>query len=257
VPEPLEAGGRVPGAGTVTVSLRKQTTQPATLPTGADVDAATLAGALDAALAAAQAPAGPRLPVAGEALPATLDVDEPAQVAGAQYVPLRIDGTLQVDGAAASVTGPATTPLPTGATVGGTLPGGASVEFAVTTQAAGTLALDVTAVPALDPRALAPPGGAPSWAAWAASGPDVEARVQALDLLVRTAATGARAASYAPYLGADLPGTGTTQFRYAFAPVEQVELARAALEPKPAALAAALIALVLLLVNAALLWRSS
>jgi hypothetical protein len=256
-PQPLDTGGRVPGTGTVTVRLTNQTTQPATLPTGADVDAAAVAGPLDAALAAARGPAGPRLPAAGGVLPTTVDVEDAAQTAGTQSVPLRISGALQVEGAAATVAGPATTPTPGGATLAGTLPGGASVEFTVTTTGEATLALDLTAVPALDPRALAPPGGAPTWAAWAAGGPDAAARKAALDLLVRTAATGARATSYAPYLGADLPGTGTTQFRYAFAPVEQVEVARAALEPKPAALAVAGLALLLLLGNAALLWRSS
>ena len=255
--QPLEPGGAVPGAGTVTVRLTNQTSQPATLPTGADADADALAGPLDAALGAALAPAGPRLPAAGGALPASVDVTGAGQVAGAQAVPLRISGSLQVEGAATTVTGPATTPTADGATVAGTLPGGASVQFAVTTAGPGTLALDLTAGPALDPRTLAPPGGAASWAQWAAGEPDLAARQAALDLLVRTAAAGARAASYAPYLGADLPGTGTTEFRYAFAPVEAVELVRASLEPKPAALALAGVALLLLLANAALLWRSS
>jgi hypothetical protein len=257
VPATLGAGGQVPGAGTVSLRLTNQTAQPATLPTAADVDAAAVAAALDVALAAARAPAGPRLPTADDELPAELDVDGPAQLAGTAAVPVRVTGTVTVTGAAATVTGPATTPADDGARVAGTLPGGASVAFTVTTDGPGTLQLDLSAVPALDPRALTPPGGAPDWAAWARSGPDQAARQAALDLLVRAAATGARATSYAPYLGADLPGTGTTVFRYAFAPVEAVAAVRAPLEPKPGALALAGVALALVMGNTALLWRES
>lgn len=253
----LDAGGEIPSAGTVTVRLTNQTTQPATLPTATDVDAAAVAPVLDAALAAARAPAGPRLPVAGGLLPRTLEVEAAAQVAGVQAVPLRVTGTLAVAGARATVAGPGTTPTADGATVAGTLPGGASAEFAVTTDGPGLLTLDLAAVPALDPRALTPPGGAVSWTAWAQSGPDAAARRAALDLLVRVAATGTRAASYAPYLGADLPGTGTTVFRYAFAPVEAVAAVRAPLEPRPGAIALAGVALLLVVGNAAALWRES
>ena len=67
VPSALGAGGAVPGPGTVSVQLTNQTAQPATLPTAADVDAAAVAAALDAVLAAARAPAGPRLPAAASA----------------------------------------------------------------------------------------------------------------------------------------------------------------------------------------------
>jgi hypothetical protein len=67
--------------------------------------------------------------------------------------------------------------------------------------------------------------------------PPAEQRRAALATLVQVAATGARAASYAPYLGADLPGTGTTVFRYAFAPVEATAAVRAPLEPRPGPIA--------------------
>ncbi|MBW3551206.1 MAG: hypothetical protein KY442_10460 [Proteobacteria bacterium] len=135
--------------------------------------------------------------------------------------------------------------------------GRATAELRVETTGPARLDLDLTAVPTLDVRTLVPPGNAASWAAWAAGEPNAAERRAALDLLVRVAATGARATSYAPYLGADLPGTGTTVFRYAFAPVEAVAAVRASLEPKPAALALAGVALLLLLANAALLWRAS
>jgi hypothetical protein len=83
------------------------------------------------------------------------------------------------------------------------------------------------------------------------------ARQAALDLLVQTAAIGARATSYSPYLGADLPGTGTTVFRFAFAAPEQVEQAVQALTPRPGAIALSAAALLLLAGNGVLLWRRS
>jgi hypothetical protein len=88
--------------------------------------------------------------------------------------------------------------------------------------------------PALDPRAAGarpagPPPGRPG-----PRGPDARRRRSALDLLVATAATGAAPRRTRPYLGADLPGTGSTRFRYAFAAPEQVEQVAAALEPRRA-----------------------
>ena len=257
VPAALGPGGEVPGPGTVSLLLTNQTAQPATVPTAADVDAAAVAPALDVALAAARAPAGPRLPTAGGTLPAAVDVVGAGEAAGTQAVPLRVTGRLSVAGTTATVSGPGTTPRPDGADVAGTLPGGASVAFTVLADGPGRVQLDLSAVPALDPRALAPPGGAPDWGAWARSRPDRAARVAALDLLVRVAATGARATSYAPYLGADLPGSGTTVFRYGFAPVEAVAAVRAPLEPKPGAIVLAGVALALVVGNAAALWRQS
>jgi hypothetical protein len=213
----LDPGGGIPAAGTLRVTLTNATAQPVELPAAADADPAALAAALDAARAAAAAPAGPRLPTAGGGLPASVDVEQPARTTGSAAVPLRVSGTLTVEGAPATVTGPAATPTPSGAEVAGTLGGGASAEFAVAVDGPGRLVLDLSAVPALDPRTLTPPGGAPDWASWARSGPPLEQRRAALSTLVQVAATGARAASYAPYLGADLPGTGTTVFRYSFA----------------------------------------
>ncbi|MCU1672972.1 MAG: hypothetical protein JWN77_1085, partial [Frankiales bacterium] len=76
-------------------------------------------------------------------------------------------------------------------------------------------------------------------------------------LLVQVAASGARASSYSPYLGADLPGTGSTVFRYAFAAPETVVAARPALQPKKGPIALAALAVLLLLANGALIWRES
>ena len=260
--QPLGPGGRVPGAGTVVLTLTNQTEQPATLPTAADAPADAVAAALDAARAAALAPAGPRLPAAGAGLPEQVPATGEARVSAVTGVPLRVTGSIRLlddagAPAAGTVTGPATTPTADGAEVAGTLPPGATAELLVQTTGPTTLDLDLTAVPALDPRTLVPPGGAPTWAAWAAAGPDAEARQDALDLLVQTAAVGARATSYSPYLGADLPGTGTTVFRYSFAVPEEVEQVARALTPKPGALAVTAVALLLLAGNAVLLWRRS
>jgi hypothetical protein len=74
---------------------------------------------------------------------------------------------------------------------------------------------------------------------------------------VSTAATGARASSYSPYLGADLPGRGTTVFRYAFAPADAVAAPRQVLHAKRGPIALAGVALLMLVVNGALLWRRS
>lgn len=266
----LGPGGQLPGPGTVLLTLTNVTSQPATLPTAADAPADELAAALDAARAAATAPAGPRLPAAGAGLPASVSAQGEARLQDTTGVPLRVTGSIELrgtdgadgaDGAAdpalGVVTGPATTPVPSGATVAGTLPPGASAQLRVDVTAASRLDLDLTAVPALDPRTLDPPGGAASWAAWAAGGPGPDQRRAALDLLVRTAATGARATSYSPYLGADLPGTGTTVFRFAFAQPEQAAIATRALVPQPGAIALTGVALLLLAANGALLWRRS
>ena len=254
---PLGPGGAVLGAGAVVLTLTNTTSQPATLPAPGDAPAAELAAALDVAREAAGAPLGERLPAAGAGLPTEVGGPSPAQVSAVTGVPLRVTGAVRIAGADGTVTGPATTPVAGGAEVLGTLPAGASAELTVEVTGPAVLELELSAAPALDPRVLAPPGGAATWAAWAATGPDLAARQAALDLLVQTAATGARATSYSPYLGADLPGTGTTVFRYAFAAPEEAERVARALTPKPGAIALAGVALLLLAGNGVLLWRRS
>ena len=253
--QPLGPGGRIPGRGRITVTLENRTAQPATLPTAADAPAAELARPLDAALAAARRPAGPRLPAAGAQLPSRLQVTGAAQFAGQQAVPLRVAGAVALRGTTGAVTGPGTTPTTAGATVAGTLGGSGRVTLVVDAGGPGYLDLRLDASPALDPRQLAPPAGATSWAAWAAARPDRAARQAALDLLVQVAATAARASSYSPYLGADLPGTGSTTFRYAFAPPAVAVAARSELHAKPRAIALASLALLLLVTNSAMIWR--
>ncbi len=250
---PLGPQGGIPGPGTVTVRLTAQTAQPAVLPTAADAPAAALAPPLDALRRAAAAP-GPRPPTAGAGLPAALDAGPVAERAGVRAVPLRVTGRLTAPGA--TVRGPGTTTLPDGAALAGTLTTGEAV-FTVDVPAAGALGLDLKAVPALDPRPLVPPGGAASWRAWAEAGPPQAERRAALDLLVDVAASGARAASYSPYLGADLPGTGSTVYRWGLLPAPAAVAAAVPLTPRPAAIALAGLAGLLVLAGAAGLWRVS
>ena len=255
---PLGAGGQVPGPGTVTLTLKNLTEQPAVLPTGADAPAAVLAPLLDRALRVAQHPSAARLPSTDAGLPARLPADGAAQVQASQAVPFRLSGAVRLVGTTGAVTGPATTTLPDGAAFAGVLGGVGGVpevSFTVRVDGPGTVRLDVAAVAALDARALVPPRGLPTWRAWAASSPSPAERKAALDLLVQVAATGARAASYSPYLGADLRGTGSTSFRYEFAPAAAAATVRDRLEPRWGAISLALLAFLLVLTNAGLLWR--
>lgn len=255
-PAPLGPGGQVPGPGTVLLEVANATAQPAELPAATDAAAGPVADALDGALAVARLPAGPRLPTTATGLPAAVEVTGAGRREGGQDVPLRLTGAVRVVGTSGAVTGGGTTPVPGGAELSGTL-SSTPARFTVRFDGPGVLELALEAVPALDPRALVPPDGAASWAQWAAAGPAVAARVAALDLLVQVAATGARATSFSPYLGADLPGTGTTRYRFGFAPPEQAVAVRAALEPRPGAIALAGLAGMLVLTGAAALWRQS
>jgi hypothetical protein len=242
----------------VRVQLTNQTAQPAELPSGTDAPPLALAGPLDAALRFAQAPPGPRVPSTDTVLPRRRRVTSPGLRTTTQSVPLRITGSLRVAGTSSSITGPKVTPLPDGGLIAGTLSGEpGTVEFTAQVAAAGTLTMDLTVVPTLDPRLLAPPRHLTSWAAWARSRPPLAERRAALDLLVTTAATGARASSYSPYLGVDLPGSGSTVFRYGFAPADRVAVRARELEPRRGAIALSGIAVLLLMVNGALIWRRS
>ena len=252
-------GGRIPEAGTVTVTLANTTSQPAVLPTAGDVSAAAVAGPLDRALAVARNPSALRLPTTDDLLPTTLPVTGAARSEGSQAVPLRLTGTLQLRGTTGTVTGPATVALPDGATFAGTLggvQGTPTVTFTVVAAGPGTLALDLSAVNALNPSELLP-AGFPTWKAWAAAGPSAASRKAALDLLVEVAASGARASSYSPYLGADLGGTGSTTFVYSFAPSAQAAAVARVLHPRWGALTLAGLGLLLLLGVATAVWRRS
>lgn len=254
---PLGPGGAVPSAGTVSVTVTNRTSQPQVLPTGTDVAATAVAPLLDRALAVSRRPGPGRLPSTDLGLPATLQVTGAAEVQSAQAVPFRLRGTVRLDGAAATLEGPATTP---DGTLDGTLgqsaspPEAPAVTFTLRTQGPGRLLLDLTAVAALNQAELAPPDGSPTWAAWAAAGPDAAARKQALDLLVAVAATGARASSYSPYLGADLAGSGSAVFRYALAPAPTVAVVEQ-LEPRWGRISLLGLGFLVLLVGAQRAWR--
>ena len=260
---PLGEGGAVPGAGTVTVTLSNTTSQPQELPTGNDADPAVLAPLLDRALAVARRPSARRLPSTDEGLPAAVEVAGAARVASSQAVPLRLTGTLRVTGTTARVEGPATRPLPDGAsfagTLGGSLPGNgdASVTFTAAVDGPGQLVLDLRAVAALNQAELAPPDGFSSWARWAAAGPSPQQRKEALDLLVAVAATGARASSYSPYLGADLAGSGTTAYRFSFEAPERAAVVAPELTPRWGNIGLAGAGALLLLGGAGAVWRRS
>ena len=256
-------GGRLPGAGTLTVKVTNVTSQPQDLPTAADAPAATLAPLLDQALTVSRAPSASRLPSTDLGLPQRLTASGVAQVAASQAMPLRLTGSAKVSGTSATVTGPATTPTADGATFAGTLGGSlpenadASVTFTIQVAGAGQLALDLQAVGALNTGDLAPPTGFSTGTLWAASGPPLAERKAALDLLVAVAATGARASSYSPYLGADLTGTGSTSYVFALATPPKLTAAAEVLHPRWGAISLAGFALLLLLVNAGWLWRRS
>jgi hypothetical protein len=254
------AGGRVPGAGTVTVTLTNATSQPAELPTAADADAAALAPALDRALLVARHPSAARLPSTDAGLPGAVTVTGAARTQGAQAVPLHLTGALHLTGTTGTVTGPATTPTSDGAAFAGTLGGvrgTPSVTFTAHVAGPGALGLDLTAVAALNPAELSPPDGFATWRAWASSRPPAGARKAALDLLVEVAATGARASSYSPYLGADLVGQGSTTFRYAFAPAAKAAAPTRVLHPRWGPIALTGAGLLALLAGAAAVWRRS
>ena len=259
----LGDGGRLPGPGTAHVTLANVTSQAQQLPTGSDAAAADLAGPLDLALRVAKRPSAARLPSTDDRLPTSLTVSDGATVDASQGVPLRITGRLQLAGTTGSVTGPATTATTDGATFAGTLGGSvagtesATVTFDVRTDGAGTLGLRLHAVGALNARELAPPRFFPSWRQWAASHPPLTERKAALDLLVAVAATGARASSYSPYLGADLEGTGSTAYALSFAPPSAAVVGRPRLHPRWGPLSLAGAGALLLLVAGYALWRRS
>ncbi len=254
-PQALAAGGQLPGKGTVVITLTDTTSRPGLLPTAASAPAAFLAPALDVARAAARRSTAARLPSSGHGLPLTVPTTGAAVQRGVLTVPLQIRGTLHVQGTAGRVTGPATSPTPDGAMLAGTLHG--AVTFMVAVDGPGRLMLDLDARPALDPRTLAPPRGATSWAAWAAARTTPAERKMALDTLVQVAATGARAASYSPYLGSDLGGTGSTVFHYAFAVADRQPVARRVLRPRAGPIAVLGVTLLLALGLATAVWRRS
>ncbi|MCU1295667.1 MAG: hypothetical protein JWP08_4517, partial [Bryobacterales bacterium] len=255
---PLLPGGAIPGAGRVTVTVSNTTAQPQDLPTAADAPAVELASVLDHLRQGR--PSARRLPSTSAGLPSSVTVTGPAQVASTQAVPYLLQGSLSLHGTTGTVSGPGTTPSRDGGTIRGTLGGSlasnasSTVTFVADVAGAGTLHLDLTAVAALNPAELRPPQPFASWREWAAADPSQQSRRQALDLVVAVAATGARSSSYSPYLGADLLGSGSTEFRWSFATPEKA-VAKEVLRPKWGPIGVTGLAAALILGNLALIWR--
>ena len=247
-PAVLGSNRQAPGAGAVTLTVTNTTAQQASLPTAADAAARPLASALDRLLAVARGggPSG-RLPTTRTGIPAQLPVTGPATRQAVQLAPLRLTGTLSVTGQPAGQV--------TAVRLDALLRG--SARYSVPVRQPGTVSLDLTAAPALDPALLAPPRRLRSWAAWAASDPPRAERTAALDVLVMAAATGSRASAYSPYLGSQLETRGRTTFRYQLAPPRSAGPAPARLTPRPVPISLAVLAGLALLGSGALLWRRS
>jgi hypothetical protein len=242
--------GLLPGPGVLTLTLDNLTRQQVSLPTGADADARQLAPALDRLLAEARG-AGGRLSTTRSGIPAQLRVSAAATRQAAQVMPLRLRGALRV---AATGQQPAAAAA-SAVRIDSLLQGSARFDLRVSQP--GKVALELTAVPALDPRALTPPRGAASWSAWAGAGPPSAERRAALDALVQAAATGSRASAYSPYLGSQLEPRGRTAFRYILATTRPVAAEPARLTPRPVPVGLAVLGALALLGSGAVLWRRS
>ena len=214
-----------------------------------------MARALDTLYDAARTPRAAVPPYAGRGLPTVLPGVHRGDEQVSVVAPLRVTGRIGVAGAGAVrapvVRGAGTTPSAAGADVAGTLEGTASFE--VDLRSGQHLHADLDVRPWLDPRTLVPP--AASWQAWASTHPKAAALRDATSTLVQAAAAAARAAEYSPYLQADTPGTDVSSFRYVIAPAAVTPRARAIIRAKPGAITAAVLALVAVAGNAALLWR--
>jgi hypothetical protein len=248
-PTVLGPDRQVPGAGTVTLTLHNATAQPVLIPTAADAAARRVAPALDRLLLDARDGPTARLPTIRTGIPAQLPVLGRAGKQAVELVPLQVRGTLSVTADRTAADDVSTVRLDS------LLRG--SARFSVAVRQPGKVALDLTAVPALDPAALAPPRGLPSWSAWARSDPPLAERRAALDLLVRAAVIGSRASAYSPYLGSQWENRGSTTFRYQLATTATAGAARARVTPRPVPISLAVVGALLLLGGGALLWRRS
>jgi hypothetical protein len=253
-PMALQPGGRAPADGTATITLVNLSPTKRFLSVGTAA-AAPLARALDTLLAAARSDRPGVPPYAGNGLPARLPGTLAGQTDTLVTAPLRVRGTITVPAATgAPVTGPGTTPVPGGASISGTLEGDAAT-FQAELRAGQRLALSLDVQPWLDPRTIGPPGGARSWAAWAATHPAASAVGDATATLMAAAAQAARAADYSPYLQTDTRGQAVSSFHYEIASAAAARRAGAAVSAKPGAIVAACLAGLAIAGNAALLRR--
>jgi hypothetical protein len=241
--------GQLPGPGVLTLTLDNTSSQRVSLPTGTDAAARQLAPALDRLLGEAR-DAGGRLPTTRTGIPPQLHVTTGSIRQAVQLMPLQLRGTLRV-----TATGEQGSGSVSAVRIEKLLQGSAQFRLAVSRP--GKVALELTAVPALDPGSLLPPRGLASWAVWAASDPPVAERRAALDALVQAAATGSRASAYSPYLGSQLEPQGRTEFRYVLATSRPVVAEPARLTPRPVPIGLAVLGALALLCSGAVLWRRS
>ncbi|HVE64113.1 MAG TPA: hypothetical protein VNB94_09955 [Mycobacteriales bacterium] len=252
---PIGPGGVLPGAGRALLRLVNQTARPVSVPTG-DVAAVDLAGPLDLLRSSSADRTNAPPPVAGRGLPRALRATGVGTRTLTVSAPLRIAGTVTVPGAGGvAVSGPGTvaTAAGDGAALAGVLQGSAQISLDVPT--AGRLVLDLTVVPALDPRQLTPPAGAASWRDWAATRPDADARRAATDVLVAAAAAAARADDVAPYLGHPGPGPTSTVFRYSLAEAQVRSRRPRPVQPRPVPIALTALGAVAVIGAGVATWR--
>jgi hypothetical protein len=249
---PLRPGGRAPADGTVTMTLSNNTASTRVVDAGV-AEPGPLAGVLDRLRRGAARPRTSGPPVAGDGLPRVVPGARVGRRSLEVVAPLRVTGTITAPGGSAAVQGPGTSAAAGGVALEGTLTGDATFTVAVTSGDRLGLHLDVR--PWIDGRTLTPPGGARSWHAWAGGRPSRAELTQATDTMVTAAATAARAAEYSPYLQADTPGTDRSTFTYVVAAPAATQRADDGPQPRPGAITAAVVALLAVAGNAALLRR--
>lgn len=248
----LLPGSAAPAAGTVTVTLTNNTASNRVVATGVG-EPASLAAALDELRRIAARPSAAVPPTAGHGLPKRISGRTTGALSLNVVAPLRVTGSITAPGGTAAITGPGLSRAPGGVSVAGTLSGFAGFTIKVTRGDRIGMTLDVR--PWLDPRALAPPASAATWKQWAESHPSTNAIAAATQTLVTNAATAARAAEYSPYLQADAPGPDLSTFTYVVAPPPRALHVTQRIQPRPGGIAAAAVAVLAILGNAALLRR--
>jgi hypothetical protein len=250
---PLRPGGVAPADGTVTLTLHNGTSTTRAVDAGT-AEPAPLARVLDRLRVAADHPREAVPPVAGDGLPRAIPGHRDGQVALPMTSPLRVTGEISAPGGATAITGPATTPTDGGVQISGTLTGEAM--FTVRLARGDRLGLALQVRPWLDPRTLTPPDGFRSWSRWAAADPSTAAVRRATSTAVAAAAAAARSAEYSPYLQADAPGDHLSTFTYVMAPASAAAPTTGDdMQPRPGGIAAAAVAFLAVIGNAALLRR--
>ena len=148
----LAPGGRVPGDGTVTVTLTNTTASPRLVGVGLGATG-PLASSLDRLYDAARAPKAAVPPYAGSGLPTTVPGAHQGDEQLTVSAPLRVTGSIGVAETGAVVRGAGATPSATGAAIAGTLDGSTSWDIDV--RSGQHLKLDLAERPLARFRGLA------------------------------------------------------------------------------------------------------